>query len=1121
MSRTVHTGQFRLTRLQIVNWGTFSGYKDFPIDERGVLLTGPSGSGKSSLMDAHSLTLLPTHDQRFNASADLTARGAKQNSRNVAAYVRGAWSETNDEHEQSKVRYLRAGKPTWSAVASTYDDGLGSVTTAVVVKWFTGAENDGSAMSTMHQLHDGHFDLSELGEWADRKFDTRWFKKERPEVRFPSGQEAYLKELGRRIGLDHTGTALSLLGKAKAMKNVGDLNFFIRDNMLDRPESFEAAERMLQVFTPLNEAYVTAKRAAAQEMVLREVPENWNLYQQSKNDHSTAENLRGATLERYVRALLLAALSIELEQLRASVEQLEAQLESQVEHRETTQRTLIGLERQLSEQNAGLQLLEAEQRQLSLEARTAKERFDRYSGFVLRLELSVPQDESAFHDLCARIPELADSARQEKQLLEPEAHGAIADKIQAQRDHDERDTELRRLRSAPSLIPGPAIARREAIARATGVPLQALPYAAELIDIAEGEERWLPAAEKVLRSFGMRLLVPEKYKDVVRRFIDTNDMRGVLDSSIVSAVSAHMPKPARNRLAGKLSVDEQHPHGRWLAAQLARQFDHVCVETADDLEDHRLAVTVNGTIKMPGNHYRKDDRPELTRRSSYILGVNTATKRQALEDEVLALAEHLSTAKAKARALADHLGTLTSRIEAANALAESTSWKELDLWTPTHAARELGEQIAAIRADDVDLRRLEAQRDTAQREFETAFSEWQQTSQRISAESALQTELADRRHSEQAKPYTVIDEERAYLDEVCAEIELIATSSTITEVRKTLDRELSNRVSKAKSSQELAATKIRNAIAAFLKEWEDYAPDNGDDDVNLTGASYAALHTEIVTRRLPVAMEKLQHLISNDMVPSIAMLQRAIDVAARQIEDRVGWVNAGLRRVEFNEGTHLQIAYTANPSADVKVFRDAVDEIMRKAATVKNDREQHAAQFHRVKALMKQFTAEGAAADRWRRNVLDVRNGYSFYGREIDGDDVTVHTYRNTATNSGGEQEKLVAFCLAAALSYNLADPDTGGRPRFGTLMLDEAFSKSDENFSAQALSAFDEFGFQLMIAAPIRMTGIVEPYIGQAILVDKRTTADGARSTGRAATFGELAARRYSDEDGGVLATA
>jgi uncharacterized protein YPO0396 len=618
----------------------------------------------------------------------------------------------------------------------------------------------------------------------------------------------------------------------------------------------------------------------------------------------------------------------------------------------------------------------------------------------------------------------------------------------------------------------------------------------------------------------MRLLVATEHIASIRRFVDSNNMRGLIEYTEVTAVSAHLPQPARNRLAGKLTVDGHHPHARWLTAQLARQFDHVCVDTAAELDDHRFAVTVNGTVKMPGNHYRKDDRPELTNPANYILGANTAAKRQALEREVATLAEELRLAKESADGFAQRLEGLNTRIAATTDLMSFTNWSDIDHWTPTHAANKLRGQIAQIRANDVDLQRLERQRDQAKEEFENAFGVWQKTQQRIDDEAKEQIRLGDLRHDEEAKPHKVDEDDRLYLDDVYAAIQTTATTSNISTVRRSMDRELDSRISKATSRQALAAERIRSAIALFLQNWRDYAPDDSGD-VDLSGASFAALHTEIVTRRLPEAMGKLQHMISNDMVPSIAMLQHTIDEASRQIQERVGWVNAGLHRVEFNEGTHLQIAYAANPSNDVKTFRDAVDELMRKAAALKNDPEQQVAQFHRVKALMKQFTDQEAAAERWRRNVLDVRNSYTFYGREVDDTDTTVYTYRNTATNSGGEQEKLVAFCLAAALSYNLADPDTDGRPRFGTLMLDEAFSKSDENFSAQALSAFDEFGFQLMIAAPIRMAGIVEPYIGQAILVDKRVTADGARSTGKAATFGELAARRFAEEDGTIRATA
>ena len=49
-----------------------------------------------------------------------------------------------------------------------------------------------------------------------------------------------------------------------------------------------------------------------------------------------------------------------------------------------------------------------------------------------------------------------------------------------------------------------------------------------------------------------------------------------------------------------------------------------------------------------------------------------------------------------------------------------------------------------------------------------------------------------------------------------------------------------------------------------------------------------------------------------------------------------------------------------------------------------------------------------------------------------------------------------MAFCLAGALSFNLASPESADNtPVFAQLMLDEAFLKPDPQFAQQALSAF------------------------------------------------------------------
>lgn len=65
-----HLGQWRLTGMQVANWGTFDGQiYTIPISGKGHVITGPSGSGKSSLLDAYAAIMTPDTWLRFNAAA--------------------------------------------------------------------------------------------------------------------------------------------------------------------------------------------------------------------------------------------------------------------------------------------------------------------------------------------------------------------------------------------------------------------------------------------------------------------------------------------------------------------------------------------------------------------------------------------------------------------------------------------------------------------------------------------------------------------------------------------------------------------------------------------------------------------------------------------------------------------------------------------------------------------------------------------------------------------------------------------------------------------------------------------------------------------------------------------
>lgn len=255
------TEQFHLSRLQVINWGVFDGYHSIPFSAGGALIAGASGSGKSSLLDAISLGFLPFNRRNFNASGDNTAAGSSAGRRTVDKYVRGAWGQRSDGGT-SRVMYLRGEGTAWSAVAVTYAGDSGRTVTGLVLKWLTGESRSDS--SSRFVLGDGDLDIADVcNRWAAGRFDTGVFKEDRGERsdgkcngwRFTTKVESqYLAQLYATIGIRASDAAQQLLGKAKSLKSVGGLEQFVREFMLDEPDSLARLPEALKQIDPLVEA---------------------------------------------------------------------------------------------------------------------------------------------------------------------------------------------------------------------------------------------------------------------------------------------------------------------------------------------------------------------------------------------------------------------------------------------------------------------------------------------------------------------------------------------------------------------------------------------------------------------------------------------------------------------------------------------------------------------------------------------------------------------------------------------------------------------------------------------------------------------------------------------------
>ena len=95
---------FRLSRLEVFNWGTFDGRVwTLQLDGRNSLLTGDIGSGKSTLVDAITTLLVPANRVAYNKAA-----GADSKERTLRSYVLGHYkSERNEVTGAAKPVSLR------------------------------------------------------------------------------------------------------------------------------------------------------------------------------------------------------------------------------------------------------------------------------------------------------------------------------------------------------------------------------------------------------------------------------------------------------------------------------------------------------------------------------------------------------------------------------------------------------------------------------------------------------------------------------------------------------------------------------------------------------------------------------------------------------------------------------------------------------------------------------------------------------------------------------------------------------------------------------------------------------------------------------------------------------
>ncbi|HFD80727.1 MAG TPA: ATP-binding protein [Gammaproteobacteria bacterium] len=1069
--------QFRMRRLQVYNWGTFDKLHDIRIAEKGFLFVGRSGSGKSTLLDAIAALLTPPQWLSFNAAAREGERNRRD--RNLVSYVRGAWGDRTDSASgEIATHYLRRGT-TWSALALTFANGEGRTVTLLHLYWIRGNGTATTDVRRHYLVAEREFDIARELNGFD--LDVRGLKRRLTDVdHFGDTFRPYAERLRRLMDIE-SEQALKLLHKTQSAKNLGDLNTFLREFMLEKPDTFEAADRLVAEFAELDAAHQEVLTARRQLDTLRP----------ARDEHQamTALDEEVALNERLLEGIDAWTESRRIELLNAAIGELDARILG-LEGRGTQQAERLAAARdelrdlETAHRDKGGSDIERLQEERTRTEQQRDDRLRRYrqvEAACQTLDWPVPDHAEAFGERLAEARSRLEAFEAALEAEEAE-RDAVRDELKASEARFAAlRTEIAAMERQPSNIPAHMLDLRRELAGAIGCTESELPFVGELIQVREEAADWRGAIERVLHGFALSLLVePGRYAALTEYVERTPLGRRLVYYRVDTRTPAGGVEPDSRSLIHKLEYKET-VFTPWLDAELRRRFDYACVDNLQDFRKTHRALTRAGQVRHGRDRHEKDDRRAIDDRRHWVLGFDNREKLAHFRNQAAETAAQISHLQKQLSAFRERRHQAEAQRDACNRLV-NLQWSDIDVGAVLDRLAALERQIGMLQEGNAELRelgeRLSRQREqvaTLEKELTDLQTELGMTRRERDTRLAGRAEAETRLAGHPPLDATIrerLDARFAATGELRLE--------RLDDRRRKVERAIHNELRQQRERRGDHVRRIEKAFADFQREWPQAA---ADMDATLASApDFLRLLERIERDGLPRHEKRFHDMLREQSSENLAALSTYLSQARKDIRNRMELVNEGLRRAEFNPGTHLQIEVRDRHLPEVQDFLRSVKAILSHAFQA--DPAQAERRFDRLKQLVGRLAGGTAEDRRWRDLVLDVRQHVEFMGRELGADGEEVEIYRSGAGKSGGQREKLATTCLAAALRYQLGG-DESERPTYAAVVLDEAFGKADNEFTELAMRIFERFGFQMIVATPLKAVMTLEPFIGGACFVD------------------------------------
>lgn len=1096
------TGQQWVARsLQLVNWGGYNGYHQVPFHPDGTLISGGSGTGKSTLLDAYIALMMP-HTTPFNGASNgaTTGRARSRDQRNIISYVRGKVDDQRDTATDTlKDAVLRGDKSdTWSAIAMTWMDQSKQLLTAVRIFYVPKNASKNEDCTFRRAVVNGTLDLRVLEQYAVGKFAPGILTSTLG-MQVMETDSAFITKMQSVLGIGAHGEgdkAMQLLARIQAGQQISTVDALYKQMVLEEPETFTIADKAIAHFDELTSVRAEMVRAEEQVTLLRPITKLRESRDVAQTKAALIDQLgvlsgTGVTGDGQVSAFGLWRDRNALDLLTAEETDNRKAYAIAKSAKISASAAVSGGEANLevvrdSQRKSGGDQIDAINREIQFSenaltaAQIAREKFDRVLT-TTGLQVSKKSEFDAFMKLAHAEIEASDGATTARREAEYEAmHTKKTLEDQAAKTKQE----IGLLRTSKGNIPVELQEARLAFAKALDLTIEDLPFVGELIELRPEYEGWRAAIGLALGGFAATMLVDSAILPAFRIAINSIRTEQRVNYEGVE-VGLRIDEPTdRFVLPGRL--DYKHtPFTGWLIERLDSQFGFVCVSDASELGAHKKALTQTGQVSrgVRGAHGGQNQRS--------VIGFSNSARIRELADLHQEFLHKVAEAEQMVASVTAASDAQQQRIDAFRRLVDF-EWTAIDVDGASQIVESKHSQLNSLLAGNdvlVALKKEEkgilAKLDTARRELARAES----------AMEALDAEYGDLVEKEDAAKDAidaaeenglhVTPEQESYLRDLMNAVPGSSWDAALVDFERALSLvrvEVKHDHDTAVTAVAAAGNDLARIFDRFLENWPN--PNLGSDP-DSSYADFARILEELEHQKLYSIKEKwnanVSRLSGQEFTRLNAQMTQAIDI----IKARMSPVNDILWELPFQDSNHrLRISAKATESMDIKQFRKNLRELATEAP-VEQTLKQREVRYKKISDLLARIRPESVE----RKRLIDVREHVRIEALKVDLNGNEVSVFDHIAGKSGGESQELVAFIVGSALRYQLGDPDAE-RPRYAPVFLDEAFIKADSRFAGRAVTAWQGLGFQLIIGAPLDKVSALEPHMS--LLIQTVKNADG-----------------------------